>query len=110
MMLITKAIRDKLLANASTASKDHFPVVKFFNPCGAATWLISEMDPKNPDILFGLCDLGMGEPELGYVSLAELSSIRLMAGLKIERDLYFEGTQPLSKYAEQARQAGRIVA
>lgn len=32
------------------------------------------------------------EPELGYVSLSELKSLRLPYGLSIERDLYWQGT------------------
>jgi hypothetical protein len=42
-------------------------------------------------------------------SLLELASVRLPFGLGIERDLYFEGTFPLSVCAEAARTAGRIV-
>jgi integrase len=38
-------------------------------------------------LAFGLCDLGMGEPELGYVSLTELRTVRGKLGLPIERDL-----------------------
>ena len=56
-----------------------------------------------------LADLGFGCPELGSFSLVEIASVRLPFGLGIERDLYFEGTFPLSVYAEAARKAGRIV-
>ena len=55
---------------------DFPPVVKLFNPSGAATWLLTELDPEDPDIAFGLCDLGTGFPELGSVSLRELASVR----------------------------------
>ena len=57
------------------------------------------------DILFGLCDLGFGCPELGYVSLRELESVKGRFGLGIERDLHFKARYPLSVYAEAARQA-----
>ncbi|AWI86976.1 hypothetical protein C0214_00505 [Methylobacterium sp. DM1] len=43
-------------------------MLKLFNPLGPATWLICELDADG-DTLYGLCDLGFGEPELGYVSL-----------------------------------------
>jgi hypothetical protein len=39
--------------------------MKLFTPDAAATWLISEVDPDDPDRLFGLCDLWLGFPELG---------------------------------------------
>lgn len=109
MILITGDIRARLLKNgAGPADTDNMPVVKFFDPSGAATWLITEMRPDEPDILFGLCDLGFGCPELGYVSLAELQSIKGRFGLGIERDLHFAGRFPLSVYAKAARIAGRI--
>lgn len=109
MKLLTKALKVKLLANGIKRDQDHVPVVKFFNPTGAATWLISELDADG-DQMFGLCDLGMGYPELGYVSLAELSAIKVRFGLGIERDLHFKGAKPLSVYADEARNKGRILA
>jgi hypothetical protein len=45
----------------------------------------------------------MGEPELGYVSLFELQSVRGKLGLPIERDLHFEADKSISAYAEEAR-------
>ena len=69
MKLITKEIERRLLENGHTPDEDPRPVVKFFNPCGAATWLITQMDPHEPDILFGLADLGFGCAELGSVRL-----------------------------------------
>lgn len=93
---------------ADGADLNHKPVVKLFAPWGAATWLISELDQDG--IAFGLCDLGMGEPELGYVDLAELTSVRGPFGLKIERDLWFTADKSLSEYADEARECGRIAA
>lgn len=109
MELMPDDIRARLLANgAADPETDHVPVVKFFDPTGAATWLITEMMPDEPDILFGLCDLGMGCPELGYVSLSELQSVTGRLGLGIERDLSFAARFPLSVYARAAQSAGGI--
>jgi hypothetical protein len=105
MILIPDELRPQLLANGRDPDHDHFPVVKLFNPCGAATWLISAIEPDDTDILFGLCDLGMGFPELGSVRLSELESMRGRLGLGIERDLYFEARYPLLVYAEAASEA-----
>jgi hypothetical protein len=49
------------------------------------------------------CDLGMGCPELGSVSLAELTSLRGRLGLPVERDRSFNPTKTLSAYADEAR-------
>lgn len=108
MILLTNALRDRLLANGRQPDTDHVPVVKFFNPVGAATWLATELDADG-DTLFGLADLGFGSPELGSFSLSELASVRLPFGMSIERDTLFEANLPLSVYAEAARQAGSIV-
>ena len=87
--LLTVADSVALLVNAISDDRDHTPVLKLFTPDGAATWLISEADPDDPDRLFGLCDLGLGSPELGYVSRAELTALRGPLGLPVERDAYF---------------------
>lgn len=115
MKLITKEIDRQLRANGIRAASgqdtsDIKPPLKLFNPCGAATWLISERDPNDEDILFGLCDLSFGTPELGSVRQSELESTRLRFGLRIERDLHFVPTMTLAEYAAKAGQDARIAA
>jgi hypothetical protein len=116
MTLITSVQRQQLLANGRAQraaidqqgqALDFEPVVKLFTPDGNATWLLTELDP-NGHLAFALCDLGLGEPELGYVSLTELEAVRGPLGLGIERDFHFDADKNLSAYAEDARQAGRI--
>lgn len=91
------------------AEIDHKPAVKLFNPVGAGTWLISELEP-NSSLAFGLCDLGVGEPELGYVCLDELASLKLMAGLGIEQDVHWQAQMTLSEYASEAQKIRYIKA
>lgn len=89
---------------------DPFPVVKLFTADAAATWLVTEAYPEGSDVrLFGLCDLGLGSPELGYLMLSELEDVRGKLGLPVERDLHFEAEHQLSIYAKIARHAGMIV-
>ncbi|RTL50066.1 MAG: DUF2958 domain-containing protein [Bradyrhizobiaceae bacterium] len=107
--LLTLADQVQLLVNALADDQDHVPVVKLFAPDGAATWLLTEVDPDDPDRVFGLCDLGLGFPELGYVSLAEISSVKGRLGLSVERDAHFVTDKPLSHFVEEARMKGRIV-
>jgi hypothetical protein len=101
--------RVRLLVNAINDETDHHPVVKLFLPGTGTTWLITECDPDSPNQLFGLCDLGLGHPELGYVSLAEIMEVRGRLGLSVERDASFVADKPISAYAEEARIRGRIV-
>ena len=109
MKLLTKALRAKLLANGARPGADHKPPLKLFNPTGSATWLVSELDPEDPDIAHCLADLGMGHPEIGSVRISELAAFRGRFGLGIERDLHFRPKHAMSTYAEAARAAGRIV-
>jgi hypothetical protein len=101
MTLITKEQTEQLLANGraqriaidqNAEALDFNPVVKLFTPDAQCTWLLSELDSDG--VAFGLCDLGLGCPELGYVALAELCTLRGKA---------------LSAYAVEARQYGYIV-
>jgi hypothetical protein len=102
--------RVRLLVNALANERDPFPVVKLFMPDAGAVWLATECDPDEPDRLFGLADLGLGFPELGYFNLSEIKEIRGHLGLPVERDASFVANKPLSAYAEEARANGRIVA
>lgn len=117
MTLIPQDLIFALRANGVTSSLraarqenfDPWPVVKFFNPLGAATWLATELDADG-DTLFGLADLGFGCPELGSFSLSEIQSVRLPLGLRIERDAHFDPHVALSVWAETARRTGSIIA
>lgn len=105
MTFLTDAQREQLLSNGSEANrgKDHFPVVKLFTPDAGAAWLLTELDPDEPTTAFGLCDLGLGFPELGYVSIAALAEVKGPLGLPIECDLHFAANYPVSVYARAAR-------
>lgn len=83
--------------------QDHPPAVKLHLPWTGCVWLLSEIDPEDPDIAFGLCDLGLGFPELGNVSLSELQSITFMEDIGVEQDPQFTGDFPMSVYAAAAR-------
>ncbi|MBE1527922.1 hypothetical protein GGC65_002378 [Sphingopyxis sp. OAS728] len=116
MKLLTPELEAELRANdiarrdavaRGEREPDPRPVLRLFNPVGAATWLATEIDADG--ILFGLADLGFGCPELGSFSVAELETLRLPFGLTIERDLCFAASHPLSVYAAAARAAGSIV-
>lgn len=108
--LIPDELREKMIENARDIMKersdDHPPIVKLFSIASNATWLLSELNPFEPTIAYGLCDLGMGFPELGYVSLEELESIQhpsLPIPL-IVRDEHFDAEYLMSVYVEAARQ------
>lgn len=84
-----------LYATDSTDFADKLIHLRYFAG-GSAQWLIAEYDPHSL-IMFGHCDLGLGFPEWGYVSLVELCELqaRTPQGLPLyaERDLYFTPTR-----------------
>jgi len=118
MKLLNKTIENDF---SKTGSQDGLGdeakvIVKYFNPTGAGTWLITELqeyrlfkDGKHEvaytleekekmvsegwelydTILFGLCTIH--EQEWGTVSLRELEDFTGQFGLRIERDLHASG-------------------
>jgi DUF2958 family protein len=116
MTLFTKTQHEQLIANcqaqiirvdAGDPDIDFKPVVKLFTPVAQCTWLLTELG--NDDIAFGLCDLGLGTPEVGLVSMREIRELRGPVGLPVERDLHCDACKMLSAYAADAREHGRIV-
>ncbi len=115
--LLTKAQYNKLLRQGQQQREarkrgdwiDFSPVVKFFTPDAGATWLLCELYPDDPDVAFGLCDLGFGYPEVGDVRLSELATLRSKYGLPVERDRFFQPDKTLSEYAKVAYAAQRIL-
>jgi hypothetical protein len=92
MNLLTKELIQKLPKLYETESfpeKDKVAQVKLFLPGTACTWYIVEYDGQ--DTCFGLVDLGYEQDvEFGYFSIKELSEVRSLYGLGVERDIYFE--------------------
>ena len=79
---------------------------KFIKSHANCTWLLTELSPKG--IGFGLCDLGHGFPEMGYVDLAEFQAIREKLRLLVERDKEFVADKTLPQYAQLTRREERI--
>lgn len=92
MELLTKEIISNFekhpIGSQDGKGVDATVLVKYFNPCGAGTRLITEAEQQSDGdwLLYGYCNLH--EWEWGYVMLSELRSLRLPFGLTIERDLY----------------------
>jgi hypothetical protein len=110
MELIPEERRETLIQNGRTSARlagtaaepDFAPAVKLFAPDANCAWLLSELDPDDPDIAFGLCDLGVVCPELGSVRISGLEAARGPLGVKIERDLHFVATKSIVQYADNA--------
>lgn len=117
MKLLTQKVIDQLIAGDSEEARESSapkPIaVKFFDPCGSATWYITGGTPitRDGDIeedpskahdwhLFGLCDLYGDGGELGYVMFSDLTRYKSSMGVGIERDRSFEGRLDFKKVIE----------
>jgi hypothetical protein len=69
--------------------------VKLFGTDANCAWLLSELDPDDPDIAFGFCDLGS-------VRISGLEAARGPLGVKIERDLHFVATKSIVQHGDNA--------
>ena len=102
MKLFTKEQNEKLLANGrrslDNADFDPWPVVKLFTPDAGCTWLVTEIDPEEPNRLWVLADLGIGFCEYGTIWLSELLELRGCLGLPVERDRHWTPQGPISAY------------
>jgi len=69
------------------SESDPLVICKLFDPCGSATWFLTEYDPIEK-IAFSYVT-GLAADELGYISLTEMESIKGPLGIGIEQDMYF---------------------
>ncbi|EQB32550.1 DUF2958 domain-containing protein [Sphingobium ummariense] len=98
--------KEQLPLKGTSRERDFEPVCKLFLPWTAGTWLLTELDDDG--LAFGLCDIGHGMPEVGYVSMDEIYAVKGPGGLRVEQDLQWRAKHTLSEYAAQARSAGYI--
>ena len=90
----------------STPFAEKTIVARLFALGCAATWLIAEYDPEER-IAFGYADLHGGgqDAEWGYVSIAELESLKFRGVPRVELDSHFTPR----RFAECVRPDGTII-
>lgn len=84
---------------------DFFPVVNIEAPADGGRWLLTEIDPKRPDLAYGLCNPGWIDARvtLGWVSLKALERRRDAICLgRLQNDVSWRADMRLSRYAEAA--------
>ena len=111
MAFLTDAQRAQMLANGAARARgeaiDPYPVVKLHTLDAGAVWLLTDLDADG-DRAYGLCDAGIGSPELGHVGLAALEAMRGPRGMRVVADPHFAARRPLSAYAADALRDGSI--
>lgn len=96
----------KLYATEKVDAKDKVIQARLFALNSAATWLIVEYDPEEK-VAFGYADLHGGgqDAEWGYISIAELESLKFMGIPRVEVDRHFTP----KPFAECVRPDGSII-
>lgn len=94
-------------ARARGEALDPLPVVKLYTADAGAVWLLTELSADG-DQAFGLCDAGIGNPELGHVSISALEGVRGPRGMRIVADPQFAPRLTLSGYLADAQRDGSI--
>ena len=111
MTFLTNDQQSQMVANGAARARgeelDPLPVVKLYTLDAGAVWLLTELDVDG-DRAFGLCDAGMGCPELGHVSLSALEGVGGPRGMRIVADPHFKPRQTLSGYLADAQRDGSI--
>ena len=101
---IIKRLRD------NRKSDDPVPVVKLhapYNP-SALVWLLAAQDTEDKDKFLCLADVGIGQPEVGFVHIRTLEDYD-NRGIPIVVDSSAVLDKRLSEYANIARREGKIV-
>lgn len=104
MKLLTQEILSEFKKQGPTNDKsaDQIRVItKFFTPDAQCSWFITDWLPEE-DLFFGYCSLGDPDcAELGYVSKADLESLRGCLGLPVERDLSWDSNITLKQVMDK---------
>lgn len=105
MKLLTKEIQKQLPycrynEEQGRSLKEHICIFKLFAPWSSYTLFVCEGEKQDDGdwLLWGLVT-GLAEDEFGYTMLSEIEALNGPAGLKIERDLYFD-SKPLGEIGE----------
>lgn len=109
-------LRDKLLANGRKQQEalqtgeeiDFVPVVRLMDRDTGCCWLLTELDPENPEIAYALSDYQNGNAELEELSLTELQAACRGTAFGIEIDTEWTPAGTLSAYVAAAKVTGYI--
>jgi len=113
---LSARLRARLVANhhvqRTLGRFDHLvdlrPLLHLLVQPAHAFWLISELDPDDEDLFFGLCAPPHLSPYLGYGRLSDVAAWAHCQGFTLERDTYGVAAAPLSIHLANAQAAYRM--
>lgn len=101
MQPLTDEQMAKLEANGKKPDEDHVPPVYLMalhEGVPIMQFMLTHVDPDNPDQAYGLIDWGHGKPRMSMVFLKQIESIDEDEQMHVEQDPYFKPTRPISVY------------
>lgn len=109
MSLVPENLVERLMENGHHHGQDFVPLLKldmWVVNGQSISWLVSELDPANPNRAYGLGSKWVGEVTEGYFDLGKLERAAEILGLHIVPDEYFIPRHPLSVYRQAALEQG----
>lgn len=102
--LLTKEQIEKLkqIGLSEKENEEQVPLVMLHLANKDAYWLFSCIVSGTEQMAYGIFEIGLGSPELGYFDLRDIDDLKFTSGVAIENDLEFKGEHSLIKYAEIA--------
>lgn len=92
----------------ANSGKNHIPVVELKVGKLGYRFLITELDPQEPQYAFGLCDYNT-DLQIGLVNLLDLERKATEKGAKLEIRSAFTGKYNLAVYCKAAFDFGTII-
>lgn len=107
--LITPEQRRQLRKNGAPDKHDldHYPVVKLHIPVYRCILLLTELDPKQPLMGYGLLDNGRERPDVTDIDIRDIQEHAETLMWPLTADTSFEAQYPISVYAQAAWKKGR---
>ncbi len=109
-MMFTEQQKTELLNNGQSqnSGKNHIPVAYIEARKIGFSFLITEINPQNTDLVFGLCDYDC-DLRFSSFSIKELEKDLEDRKSSLSANLDFLGRHPIAVYAKVAKEVGTIV-
>lgn len=92
----------KQIGLSEEQNEGQVPIVRLHLPDKNAYWLFSCIVSGQEKMAYGIFEMGIGFPEIGYFHLDDIADMKFEKNVAIENDLEFKGEHSLLKYAEIA--------
>jgi hypothetical protein len=93
---------------AADPGADLIPVARLFHSMCSWSWLLLARNPDEPQVAYGIADLGTGSVEIGLIDLEEVRQIPSVIGTGVQVDRWWSPGARASGYLANAASTGRL--